>query len=73
MQRVTRSRGGAAAGARLPRADPGVGGSESGIFHVEDEVTAENPADGQLLVGQDTMSVLPMDMLDSEIEIFLYY
>ena len=67
MQRITRSRGGAAAGARLPRADPGAGGSESGIFHVVDEISAENPAGDQLLVGQDTMSVLPADLLDSEI------
>ena len=67
MQRVTRSRGGAAVGANPPRADPGDGGSVNGNFHVEDELSVEDPADSQLLVEQDTMSVLPLNMLDGEI------
>ena len=66
MQRVTRSRGGAAVGAGLPRADPRDSGS--GNFHVvEDELSVENPADSQLTLEQDTMSVLPLNMLDGEI------
>ena len=41
--------------------------SENGNFHVMDEISADSPAGDQLLVGQDTMSVLPADLLDSEI------
>ena len=67
MQGITRSHGGTAAGARPARADPSAVGSESGNFHVMDEISADIPAGDQLLVRQDTMSVLPADLLDSEI------
>ena len=67
MQRITRSRGGTAVGAAPARADPRAVGSENGNFHVMDEISADSPAGDQLLVGQDTMSVLPADLLDSEI------
>ena len=69
MPSVTRSRGGAAVvGAGLPRADSR--GTGSGNFHVvEDELAVDSPADGQLLMEQEqnTMSVLPLNMLDGEI------
>ena len=68
MHRVTRSRGGAAVGAGLPRQEPR--GTSSGNFHeVEDELAAVEPADRQLPMEleQDTISVLPLNMLDGEI------
>ena len=67
MQRITRSRGGTAAGAAPARADPSAVGSEDGNFHVIDEISADGPAGNQSTVGQDTMSVLPTHLLDSEI------
>ena len=69
MPYVTRSRGGAAViGAGLTRADSR--GTGSGNFHVvEDELSVDSPADGQLLIEQEqgTMSVLPLNILDEEI------
>ena len=68
MPSTTRSRGGTAAGAAAARADPRAVVSEDGNFHVpSDEISADGPADDQLTVGQDAMSVLPTDLLDSEI------
>ena len=67
MQRITRSRGGTAAGAAPARADPSAVGSEDGNFHVIDEISADGPAGNQSTVGQDTMSVLPTHLLVSKL------